>query len=63
MNFPRRLFAPIAVTVASCTAMTGEPALAKMSMPLRVVDASTGIAAFLPRATLRTVSRSERSSA
>jgi len=33
--------------------MTGEPGFAKMLMPLRLALASTGIAAFLPRAILR----------
>ncbi len=63
MKRPRRLVWPTFTILPSWTAMTGEPGLAKMSMPRRLASLSTGIAALRPLATLRFVSASERSSA
>ncbi len=54
---------PIAVIVPSWTAIAGEPALAKMSIPRRVVSDSTGLAMFWPCAARRVAARSEMSSA
>ena len=53
---------PTLTIVPSWTAMTREPAFAKMLIPRRDV-LSTGSAAFLPRATRRVAARSEMSSA
>ena len=39
---------PILTILPSCTAITGEPALAKTLIPRRVLDEVTGSAAFWP---------------
>ena len=47
-NLPRRGLLPTLMIRPSCTAITGEPAFAKMLMPRRVLDEATGRAAFWP---------------
>ena len=48
MNLPSRSVRPILTILPSCTAMTGEPALAKTLIPRRVLEEAIGSAAFWP---------------